>query len=66
MRTEHAKARGSRRPLRVPVREASLEVEPGGSLSARFFLPPGAFATALLDALTGNGAPVAGPVPDGE
>ncbi len=40
--------RGSRRPLRVPVREASLEVEPSGSVLVRFVLPPGAFATVLL------------------
>ncbi|MFM8981145.1 MAG: tRNA pseudouridine(13) synthase TruD [Planctomycetia bacterium] len=46
-----ARMRGSRRPLRVPVREASLEVEGTGSIVVRFVLPPGAFATVLLGLL---------------
>jgi tRNA pseudouridine13 synthase len=50
-RAAHARMRGSRRPLRVPVREASLEVEGPGTVVVRFVLPPGAFATVLLDLL---------------
>lgn len=46
-----ARMRGSRRPLRVPVREASLEVEGPGTVLVRFVLPPGAFATVLLGLL---------------
>ena len=77
-RPEHARARGVRRPLTVPVREASLEVERGGrSVLVRFVLPPGAFATVLLAAVTGaSGDPPAdeaqgalvegGDVPDAE
>jgi tRNA pseudouridine13 synthase len=52
-RSEHARARGGRRPLRAPVREASLEVEPEGTVLLRFLLPPGAFATVLLGVLLG-------------
>ena len=47
----HCRARGLRRPLRCPVEEASLEVEPDGSVVARFFLPPGSFATVVLEHL---------------
>ena len=59
-RAAHARMRGSRRPLRVPVKDASLEVEPSerpdgnggtGNVVVRFTLPPGAFATVLLDLL---------------
>jgi tRNA pseudouridine13 synthase len=50
-RPSHARARGLRRPLRVALREASIEEEPDGSVIVRFVLPPGAFATVLLDAL---------------
>jgi tRNA(Glu) U13 pseudouridine synthase TruD len=59
-RAAHARMRGSRRPLRVPVKDASLEVEPPerpgshggtGNVVVRFTLPPGAFATVLLDLL---------------
>jgi tRNA pseudouridine13 synthase len=53
-RADHARMRGSRRPLRVPVREASLEVEGPGQVLARFVLPPGAFATVLLGILMGE------------
>ncbi len=63
-RSEHGRARGGRRPLRVPVREASLELEPAGHVLVRFVLPPGAFATVLLKALRGEGAPGAGEAPD--
>ena len=54
-RAAHARMRGSRRPLRVPVREASLEVEGPGTVTVRFVLPPGAFATVLLDLLMAGG-----------
>ena len=53
-RSSPAKSRGARRPLRVPVREASLEVE-GTSVVVRFMLPPGAFATVLLGRLMAGG-----------
>ncbi len=43
--------RGLRRPLRVPIREASLEDLGDGSVVVRFVLPPGSFATVLLGAL---------------
>ena len=45
---DHAKARGLRRPLRIPLEEASLDVEDGGHVVVRFVLPPGAFATVVL------------------
>jgi tRNA pseudouridine13 synthase len=73
-RAAHARMRGSRRPLRVPVREASLAVEaPAGPEAAggignvlvRFVLPPGAFATVLLDLLMAGPGP-RGPVLDQE
>jgi tRNA(Glu) U13 pseudouridine synthase TruD len=35
----------------VALREASIEEEPDGSVIVRFVLPPGSFATVLLDAL---------------
>jgi tRNA pseudouridine13 synthase len=59
-RAAHVRMRGSRRPLRVPVRDASLSVErpekPAaqgaiGNVLVKFQLPPGAFATVLLDLL---------------
>src|SRR5690606_794605 len=43
---------GARRPLRVPVREASLS-HAGDALTVRFVLPPGAYATVLVEALVG-------------
>jgi tRNA pseudouridine13 synthase len=50
-RASHSRARGLRRPLRCPLGEASLDPEPDGSVVARFLLPPGAFATVVLDHL---------------
>jgi tRNA pseudouridine13 synthase len=50
-RAAHGRMRGSRRPLRVPVTEASLEIEAPGTVRVRFVLPPGAFATVLLGLL---------------
>lgn len=58
-RVTHVKARGLRRPLRVPVEEASLEEEPGGAVVVRCLLPSGSFATVLLEHLM---APPAGSV----
>ena len=55
-RAVHARMRGSRRPLRIAVREASLEVESPAVVSVRFVLPPGAFATVLLAILMEGGA----------
>lgn len=52
-----ARMRGSRRPLRVPVREASLDEEAPGTVVVRFVLPPGAFATVLLGLLMEGPAP---------
>lgn len=54
-RAAHARMRGSRRPLRVPVKEASLEVEETRTVVLRFVLPPGAFATVLLERLMSGG-----------
>jgi tRNA pseudouridine13 synthase len=51
LRAAPTRARGLRRPLRCPLQEASLDVEPDGSVLARFVLPPGAFATVVLDHL---------------
>lgn len=56
-RAAHARMRGSRRPLRVPLKEASLEVEEARTVVLRFVLPPGAFATVLLERLMSGGEP---------
>ncbi|MCB9829434.1 MAG: tRNA pseudouridine(13) synthase TruD [Planctomycetes bacterium] len=45
------RSRGLRRPLVVPVREASIERDGPGEVLVRFVLPPGSFATVLLDHL---------------
>lgn len=45
--------RGARRPVRVPVRDLSLEQE-GDRLRLRFELPAGSFATVLLEELLGG------------
>jgi tRNA pseudouridine13 synthase len=50
-RADHVRARGHRRPLRVRVHEAGLDVEDESTVVVRFTLPPGAFATVLLDVL---------------
>lgn len=55
-RAEHVHTRGNRRPLVVPIRGASLEDEGDGCVLVRFVLPPGSFATTLLERLIG--APV--------
>ena len=44
-------APGTRRPLRVPVRDAAATLTDAG-LEVRFSLPPGAYATVLLGELT--------------
>lgn len=54
-RAAHVRMRGSRRPLRVPVREASLDTEGADVVVVRFVLPPGAFATVLLELLMSEG-----------
>jgi tRNA pseudouridine13 synthase len=56
-RAAHGKARGLRRPLCVPVREASLSVESDDAVVARFVLPPGSFATVVLDHLMPSSDP---------
>lgn len=50
-RDGHGRARGLRRPLRVPLEEASLDVDAEGCVVVRFVLPPGAFATVALQHL---------------
>jgi tRNA pseudouridine13 synthase len=58
-RADHVRARGQRRPLTVPVAEASLEVEEDGAETnavLRFTLPSGSFATVLLDQLMAGAA----------
>jgi tRNA pseudouridine13 synthase len=42
---------GSRRPLRVPIRELSYEWSEEGDLLITFILPPGAYATSLIEEL---------------
>ncbi len=67
------RTRGARRPLRVPLRDASLAPEGTDSAIARFSLPPGAFATAVLDELmkpartadAPDEVEVVGPAPEG-
>ena len=50
-RDGHGRARGLRRPLRVPLEEASIDVDGEGCVVVRFVLPPGAFATVALQHL---------------
>lgn len=50
-RADHVRARGHRRPLRTRVREASIDVEDESTVVVRFVLPPGSFATVLLESL---------------
>lgn len=46
---------GERRPLRVPVPTVRAETDgPGGDIVLRFDLPPGSYATALLEELAKN------------
>lgn len=60
-RQPHCRSRGGRRPLVIPVREASLEVEGPETVVARFVLPPGAFATVVLAHLMETASPMSGP-----
>ncbi len=48
-RAEAIATRGSRRPYRVPLIDASLEQDGPDEVVARFTLPPGSFATVVLD-----------------
>ena len=50
-RAEAIATRGGRRPYRVPLIDASLEEEGPDTVLARFTLPPGSFATVVLDEL---------------
>ena len=52
--------RGTRRPLRVPVRAAVAE-HGGDTLWLRFELPPGSYATVLIEELVGPFEEAAGP-----
>jgi len=60
-RADHVRSRGHRRPLRVRVVEAGLEVEDADTVVVRFVLPPGSFATVLLEILMAG--PARGAVP---
>ncbi len=51
-RNPFVRSPGLRRPLVVPVREASLVRAGPHDVIARFVLPPGSFATVLLDLLS--------------
>ena len=51
---------GGRRPLRVPVSEAGVTALAGGALELRFRLPPGSYATVLVEELFPEGV-VEGP-----
>jgi tRNA(Glu) U13 pseudouridine synthase TruD len=60
------RVRGARRPLRVPLTDASLEVEDATTVVVRFTLPPGSFATVVLAELmkdrdAGDDVPEEGP-----
>jgi tRNA pseudouridine13 synthase len=58
---------GGRRPLRVPVREAGAAWDAADrSLVLRFTLPPGSFATTLLEQVMGPGRVAALARPDAE
>lgn len=59
-RDGHGRARGLRRPLRIPLTEASLDVDGEGCVVVRFVLPPGAFATVALEHLMGGPAATRG------
>lgn len=48
---EQAELRQERRALRLPVRELDWAFEADGALRLTFFLPAGAFATSVLEAL---------------
>jgi tRNA pseudouridine13 synthase len=50
-RSDGLDLRGVRRSYRVPVRDVSLERESPSALLLRFALPPGAYATTLVDEL---------------
>jgi tRNA pseudouridine13 synthase len=68
-RAPAARIRGSRRPYRVPLREASIEAEDSDRVVVRFALPPGSFATVVLDELVKPDVPTAAdgsPEGDGE
>jgi len=60
-RAEAIRTRGTRRPYRVPLVDASLEADGPDAVVARFTLPPGAFATIVLDELMKDAAAVAEP-----
>jgi tRNA pseudouridine13 synthase len=45
-----ARPRGERRPLRIPLRDPTVEVE-GEDLRVGFFLPRGSYATAVIEEL---------------
>ncbi len=65
-RAEAIRTRGTRRPYRVPLTEASLEPDGPDAVVARFTLPPGAFATIVLDELMKDAAAVADADVEGE
>lgn len=64
-RAPHVRVRGARRPLRVPVADASIAAEGADAVLLRFTLPPGSFATVLLRELMKNDTAVegSGPLP---
>jgi len=65
-RAAHVATRGARRPYRVPLVDASLDVEGSDTVVARFTLPPGSFATVVLDELMKTSSPPSDPSPDTE
>lgn len=56
-RTDGLDLRGARKPYRFPVRDLAREAEPDGpgTLALRFFLPPGCYATTVVDELIRGG-----------
>jgi len=65
-RAEAIRTRGTRRPYRVPVEDASLAADGPDAVIARFTLPPGAFATIVLDELMKDAAAVTGPADEAD
>ena len=64
-RAPAARTRGGRRPYRVPLTDASIEPAGGADVVLKFTLPPGSFATIVLDEVMKTGAPPPDLAPSG-
>jgi tRNA pseudouridine13 synthase len=56
-RSPLVRTRGARRPYRVPLTGGSIEPAGASEALVRFALPPGSFATVVLDELMKTGTP---------